>query len=178
MLELEVVKYIDIHQFSQWLPLYNEQKDRPSKGLSNRVKHKETGDQMNCTGQDSFWQRVFDFNYLILPGWALKPVHRWAQINTDVSCSHSCRSSSTMNLISHQGWAWTQNRKEWKKPVAGLFRVVCVFRGQTSCLSSVFIGVHLWTVVFINVFLYKFVNVQADDYNEGRLWSNPTLSVR
>ena len=36
--------------------------------------------------------------------------------------------------------------------VPGAFCVLCVFRGQTNCLSSVFIGVHLWTVVVINAF--------------------------
>jgi len=27
----------------------------------------------------------------------------------------------------------------------GAFRVLCVFRGQITCLTSVFICVHLWT---------------------------------
>jgi hypothetical protein len=57
-----------------------------------------------------------------------------------------------MYLISHQLSAGRQNRKERKKPVVGVICVVCVIRGQASCFSSVFIGVHLWTVVFIDVF--------------------------
>jgi hypothetical protein len=56
-----------------------------------------------------------------------------------------------MYLISHQLSAGRQNRKERKKPVVGVICVVCVIRGQASCFSSVFIGVHLWTVVFIDV---------------------------
>ena len=46
-----------------------------------------------------------------------------------------------------------EKRKEREQNTSVRSSAFCVFRGQITCLISVFICVHLWTKVFIYAFL-------------------------